>query len=404
MWYHDHACPGHAPFFTMAKDRGMEDQSYKVILEGTLRDGLERPQAVKKLSALLKRDVEEVANLLSGEPTVMAQGLDYRTALRYQSLLGTAGALSRIESDATVASEMPAAAEQTLVEQPEAHSIDPNVCPKCGYEPTGEDDVLLVRGDCPRCGLKVVNDVPDEPERVVPSLYEDSLSDRPRTPTIYGDRTPASWKRRALASIHTFSLFLAVYCCLAMLFIFSFVPLASVPGSAGKAFLYAAFISFPIFLPSLTIILISFILPIFNQGLTWGQKKAGIVVLYTEEAQLSGLYLSLAFRVVAIGLVSFAPGLIILWLGSTFGFVANEATSSAVMVLLAILGWIGSWVYLVKNPEMRGILDRAAGTIQTEEVPLPEDELKRVLMPIGIVAGTSILLGIIIPLSLRALR
>ena len=112
--------------------------------------------------------------------------------------------------------------------------------------------------------------------------------------------------------MHTFSLFLAVDRSLAMLFIFSFVPLESVPGYAGKGFIDAAFTSFPMFLPALSIILISFVLPIFNRGLSWGQRVAGIVVLYTQEAQVGGLYLSLAFRVAAIGLMSFVPGLIVL--------------------------------------------------------------------------------------------
>jgi hypothetical protein len=386
----------------------MEDELYKVIMEGKLRDGLERPPAVRKLSALLKRDVEEVAGLLSGEPSVIAEGLDYRTALRYQSLLGNAGASSRIESEPRVAVAPVAAAapavEQILSQQPEVHSSTPHVCPKCGYQPGRDDDVLLVRGDCPRCGLKVVSDLPEEPDETFQSLHSDSLSERPRTTSIYGNRIPASWKRRVLASVHTFLLFLAVYCCLAMLFIFSFVPLDSVPGYVGKGFLDAAFVSFPMFLPALSIVLISFVLPIFNQGLTWGQKIAGIVVLYTQEAQLSGLYLSLAFRVAAMGLVSFAPGLILLWLGSKVGLVANEVTANAVVILMAVLGWLGSWVYLVRNPEKRGILDRAAGTIQTEEEPLPEDALKRAFMPISAVTGLAIVLGIVIFLSLRALK
>ena len=80
----------------------MEDQSYKLILEGKLREGLERPPAIKKLSILLKRDMEEIADLLSGKPRVIAEGLDYRTALKYRSLIGNAGALSRIEPEARV--------------------------------------------------------------------------------------------------------------------------------------------------------------------------------------------------------------------------------------------------------------------------------------------------------------
>ena len=143
----------------------MEDQSYKLILEGKLREGLERPPAIKKLSILLKRDVEEIADLLSGKPRVIAKGLDYRTALKYRSIIGSAGALSCIEPEARVLAEPVDAAEQTPPDQPSAASSEWNVCPKCGYEPAREDDVLLVRGDCPRCGLKKVpSHIAEEPE------------------------------------------------------------------------------------------------------------------------------------------------------------------------------------------------------------------------------------------------
>jgi hypothetical protein len=383
----------------------MEDQSYKLILEGKLREGLERPPAIKKLSILLKRDVEEIADLLSGQPRVIAKGLDYRTALKYRSIIGSVGALSRIEPEARAIAEPVDVAEQTPPDQPGAASSEWNVCPKCGYQPAREDDVLLVRGDCPRCGLKKVpKHVSEEPEPIPAPRYKRSLSGYPSTPTVYGDRTPASWKRRALASVHTFLLFLAVYCCIAILFIFSFVPLESVPGYAGKGFLDVAFTSFPMFLPALSIILISFVLPIFNRGLSWGQRVVGIVVLYTQDAQVGGLYLSLAFRVAAIGLMSFAPGLIVLWLASKLGFVVHGTTANAVMIVMAIMGWIVSWVYLVRNAEKMGILDRAGGTIQTEEEPLPDDAVKKALMPIAAVAGISIMLGIIIPLCLRALK
>lgn len=382
----------------------MEDQTYKLILEGTLRNGIERPQAVKKLSVLLKRDLEEIAGLLAGRPSVMAEGLDYRAALKYQSLLASVGALSRIEPEAGVARAPVSSVEQHPAVEQEPDSGDRSICPKCGYQPTREDDVLLVRGDCPRCGLRVAAPLDEEPDKAPVLVGELTLSDRSGVRTIYGSRTPASWRRRALASVHTFFLFLAVYCCLAMLFVFSFVPLTSVPGYAGKGFLDAAFISFPMFLPAVSIILISFVLPIFNHGLSWGQKLAGILILYTQDAQIGGLYLSLAFRVAAIGLISFAPGLIILWFLFNIGIAANAVFSNTVVIATAVLSWLGSWVYLVRTPEKRGILDRAGGTIQTEDEPLPQDALKKALIPIGVVVTSSIVLGIVIPLCWRLLK
>jgi len=394
----------------------MEDQSYKIVLEGRLRDGIKRPLAIKKLSILLKRDVEAVAELLSGRPTVMAQGLDYRSALKFQSLIGSVGALSRIEPETrapepSTTVEQPAelSVEPPPEDHPQAALIDRTSCPRCGYHATRDDDVLVVRGDCPRCGLRIAAPLylEDQPEpsgeRLLMGAFSE-LPDRAEVPLIYGDRTPASWKRRALASLHTFSLFLAVYCTLATLSVFSFLPLESVPGSAGRGILHAVFISFPILLPALSIILVSFVLPIFNNGLSWGQSVGRIVILYTEEAQVGGLYLSLAFRVAAIGLVSFAPGLIVLWLVSRLDIVTSAITETAIMIVMAILGWLASWVYLERNSEKLGILDRAGGTIQTEEEPMPEGAVKKTLAPIGMVAGLSVVLGLIVPLCLRALR
>ncbi|MGB6065250.1 MAG: hypothetical protein WBG50_10600 [Desulfomonilaceae bacterium] len=379
----------------------MEDQSYKVILEGKIREGFDRPITVKNLSALLRRDVEEIAGLLSGNQTVIARGLDHRTALRHQALIEGAGAVSCVEPDAI----QPGPAnlvDQSRDDEPQAVSNGTSICPRCGYTATREDDVLLIRGDCPRCGLQVVTRPADPQERVLTILQDDPLSEFSRN--IYGKRTPASRKRKVLASIHTFSLFLAVYSCLIVLFIFCFVPLESVPAHFADAFLNAAFTSFPLLLPALSLILVSFVLPIFNRGLSWGQRRTGIVVLYTKEAQAGGLYLSLAFRVVAIGLLSFSPGLIVIWAGSKVGIVWTAAEVDAVMAVMAILGWVSYWVYLARNPEKIGILDRAAGTIQTEQGPLPEHAVKDAVLPIGVVAALSVILGIIIPLCPRLLK
>lgn len=128
------------------------------------------------------------------------------------------------------------------------------------------------------------------------------------------------------------------------------------------------------------------------------------MVFYTKEAQAGGLYLSLAFRVVAIGLVSFSPGLIVLWVGSKLGMVGSAAVVDAVMAAMAILGWVSYWIYLARNQETLGILDRAAGTIQTELGPLPKGAVKDAIVPIGLVAALSVILGIIIPLSPRLLK
>ncbi len=75
-----------------------------------------------------------------------------------------------------------------------------------------------------------------------------------------------------------------------------FVPVEAIPTHAGTLFLQAALLDWPEVLVSGAIILVSFVLPIFNRGLSWGQRMADIEVLYTEETRMGGFYLSLALR------------------------------------------------------------------------------------------------------------
>lgn len=417
----------------------MKARSYRIVLEPDLKEGLDRSRVVKKLGALFKRDETVVEKLLASSPRVIRKGLELDKAQKYVSLIQRAGAVARIEQEetqerqaepypSTVADSreftvekepQPEAATrsseamprmrserarskadiepetQPAAELPYAHA-GPNTCPRCGYEATGDDDVLMVRGDCPRCGLLVKKEL---------GIGRASDSrDRPSEIAYYEGTIPASWERRALASIYTFSLFLGIYAVLTLMFILVFAPLDSTGEYVGKRFLASAFDAFPVFSTTLIVLGLCLAVPFFNGGRSWGQAKFEISLLYTEEAQAGGLPLSLVFRVAAVLMLSFLPGMVVLWLARSFERFESEWAGNVVTVVSAVLSWGASWVYLLRRPDKRSLLDLATGTIQIEETLLPDDARRQALVPFAAAAGFWILVGWVFPFILKVLK
>ncbi|MBM3302945.1 MAG: hypothetical protein FJY85_23740, partial [Deltaproteobacteria bacterium] len=139
---------------SVQKVLSVSDESYRVILEGTVREGFKRGRVVKNLAALFKKDLASVERLLSGKPRPIRTGVKRETASRYVKIIQEAGAVAWVELEAPPKAE-PEVTEQPVV-VPEKEPIVPDViCPRCGYQASREDDVMLVRGDCPKCGLLV---------------------------------------------------------------------------------------------------------------------------------------------------------------------------------------------------------------------------------------------------------
>ncbi len=415
----------------------MKARSYRIVLEPDLKEGLDRSRVVNKLAALFKRNEVVVEKLLASSPRIIRKGLELDTAQKYVRLIRGAGAAARIEQEEAsepqaepgpepvadsgeVAVEketqpepviQPSAAEarrhnerarakaeiepKPTSELPYAH-VGGNTCPRCGYEATGDDDVLMVRGDCPRCGLLVNKDL---------GIGRVSGSrDEPSVIAYYEGTIPASWERRGLASIYTFSLFLAIYAALTLMFILVFAPLDSTGGYIGKRFLASAFDAFPVFSTTLIVLGLCLAVPFFNGGRSWAQAKFEINLLYTEEAQAGGLLLSLVFRVAAVLMLSFLPGMVVLWLGRSFSYFESDWAGNMVTVVSAALGWAASWIYLLRRPDKRSILDLATGTIQIEETLLPDEARRQALVPFAAAAGFWILVGWVFPLIFKMLK
>lgn len=377
----------------------MSDESYKLILEGTLRPGYDRAQVIARLSRAFKQDVQVTERLLSGESRAIRKGLDYATARKYQESLEKMGAASHIEPESS--SGRLSVPEPTPDSSRSEPSVESHVsCPRCGYEPKNSEDVLLVRGDCPKCGLIVKK--PDEGEQRDGATALDTELAQPAVADDFIDVYFAPITTRMLASIYTFGLFLVVYIWIVIGFMLFFFPLPSIPYQLAKNLLFTAHNNFPMLLTSISIFFIGFLIPLILEGRTLGQMKFGIGILFAREAETGGLMLAQAFRVMAIGLLSYSPGLLLIKIGGLLGHEeALEPYHTLITVLMAIPAWTISWIVLLLLSNKRGILDIATGTIQTEEKLLPPNALLKACAPLAAALAFVLVFGLITPLFFR---
>jgi hypothetical protein len=377
----------------------MRDESYKVILEGTLRQGFDRAQAIARLAKAFKQDAQVTERLLSGKPRIIRKGLDYATARKYQETLEKMGAASHMEPESS-SSPLPAPEPTPDSVPSDPSSTDRVTCPRCGYEPRSSQDVLLVRGDCPKCGLIVKKPDDGEPRDASPASATEWT--RPAAADDYADVDLAPFATRMLASIHTFGLFLVVYICIVIGFMLFFFPLPNVPYQLVKNFLYTAYSNFPMLLTSMSIFFIEFLIPFILEGRTLGQKEFGIGILFTREAETGGLILSQTFRVMLIGLLSYSPGLLFIKIGGLLGYEkVLHPYHTLIMVLMAISAWTISWIVPLFTPHRRGLLDIATGTIQSEEKLLPPNALVKAGTPLAAALAFMLVFGLVTPLFFR---
>jgi ribosomal protein S27AE len=370
----------------------MSESLFNVILDGTVRSECERPVVVEKLGRIFKKDRAAVEKLLDGTPRRIRQKIDLQTAEKYRGIIEKAGATCRIE---------PMNPPQPPAEQPPKDDTQPDApvtpfepCPRCGYVPAREDDVMIVRGDCPKCGFMVKGNVIPEVAATDDASPETETDDdvEPSAVTIAATMS-ASLSRRILASLYTIGCFSAVYCCILLLFIICFIPLTSVPGYIAKEFVVAAYTTAPALMAALGILVVSFFVPLFNDGRTWGQKVFSIELLYTPEAQSGGLLASLAFRVGAILLLSLAPGLAVTWSFPETLSARGAWVEPAIIAAMAAIGWALSWLPCLMSTSRRSLLDHAGGTLQTEIGVMPPHALRRALWPLLLVILVLGLLG-----------
>jgi hypothetical protein len=101
----------------------MASQLYQIVFSGELADGYEADTVKQNMSRLFNADPKVVDTLFSGRPLVIKQGIDYEAAIKYMSVLASAGGISNMQP-------MPAAetgpAQQTTDRRQEARRLQPN--------------------------------------------------------------------------------------------------------------------------------------------------------------------------------------------------------------------------------------------------------------------------------------
>ncbi|MGO9117600.1 MAG: RDD family protein [Desulfomonilaceae bacterium] len=360
----------------------MPNRFYKVVLGGTTRNGFDRTVVLKNLAKIFNKSPELIEKLLSGNPRVIKKGLDLAAAEKYQEILTKAGAQSHFELETEQSPEITEPRPSSQYE-PESASSHELICPRCGYIPKSDEDVLAIRGDCPRCGLLVRKD---------PQIYSftsDEIESAQTTDAanIYGERIPASWKRRNLASMHSLTILLIAYLLFFFIFIFFIVPPDLIFRTLLRDFLQTVFAAFPMAIMSLTVFVVSFVLPLVTGGRSWGQQMTNITVLYAGEERMGGLQLALALRAAAILMISFVPGLIAVRVGDWLKLLAAPGGANRVMIVTGMIAWIFCWIYEFSRKDRRGLLDLVGDTIQVEEEPLPPGAVQKAMLPLlGIVA------------------
>lgn len=353
----------------------MSDPLFNVILEGTIGEDRSRAEVVETLVGVFKKDRAAVEKLLDGTRRRIRQRIDLQTAEKYRRIIEKAGAVCTVEPESLPEPEAASPADDPVAAGYAVAAFEP--CPRCGYVPANEDDVMIVRGDCPKCGLMVKGRSLGEASGADEAPADDEAGPEPEEEPAAALIAAASLSRRALASMYTFGCFAAVYCGIVLLFVLLFIPLTSVPRYLAREFVVATYTVAPALMAGLSILVVSFLVPIFKQGRTWGQQAFTIELLYTPEAQSGGLVLSLAFRTMAVLLLTLAPGLSVVWSLPEKVLALGPWVEPAVIAAIAVIAWSASWLVCLMSSSRRSLLDHAGGTVQTEVGVMPPHALRK---------------------------
>ncbi len=107
-----------------------DNKTFRVVLEGRVREGEDLEVVKNRLARLFKQDPSKMNGLLSGRSFSVKGGLDRETAGRIAGAIRGAGAAVRVEEEWSP-------------------------CPKCGYVPRTSEDDLILKRECPACGIVV---------------------------------------------------------------------------------------------------------------------------------------------------------------------------------------------------------------------------------------------------------
>ena len=339
----------------------MEQQLYKLILDGQMAEGHD-PETVKEdLGRLFELDLNDVERLLANAPVEIKRNLDRATAEKMQEGLVALGALCQ------------------AVAMSRAESV---TCPTCGYQAMGEDDPLITGagglGTCPNCNNIRTPEKPEAPVRPVekkearpvaqpaakPAAQTPAAAEKPRPAAMPAEKKPpvkavekkpplpvASYGRRILAGLHTF------FSTLCMLLLFTvpalliksyYAQLLGLPSSPATD-LEAVRAAFFFLCGAAILIYVVTLWMVPAKGkCSWGQKAMGIEIRTKKgETPKGGAYF--------------------------LRFLGNLLVAASLGILFL--------VNLVSG-DKSGLADLLSGTRQHESVEPPEKHVQKAVTPI----------------------
>lgn len=335
----------------------MEQQLYKLILDGQTVEGHDPDTVKEDLARLFELDMNDVERLLANAPVEIKRNLDQATAQKMQQGLVALGALCQ------------------AVAMSRAESV---TCPKCGYQAMGEDDPLITGaggiGACPNCNSLMTPEKPAAPVRPVekkeapparpaPKAPAQEPPSKPSAPKPAEKKPPvkavekkpplpaASTGRRMLAGVHTFFSTLCVlllFTVPALLIKSYYAQLLGLPPSPATD-LEAVRAAFFFLCGAAILIYVVFLLIVPARGKgSFGQKAMGIEIR-TRNGETPG---SGAF------FLRFLGNLLV-------------AASAGLLLVVNLVSGDGS-----------GLADLLSGTRQHESAEPPEKHVQKAVTPI----------------------
>ena len=120
-------------------------KNFKIIFSGETIDGFKDSEVKKRLSELLKTDIDHIENLFSGHSSLSLKDADHKTVIKHKAALELTGAVCEIVQVEKDFSQIPS---ETHIKKeiPGKNSQKMTACPKCGFQ----DNHSV---ECIKCGI-----------------------------------------------------------------------------------------------------------------------------------------------------------------------------------------------------------------------------------------------------------
>jgi hypothetical protein len=372
----------------------MREKKYRVILEIPAEKGRDQTQVIRRLAKAFKRDEDFMRKLLSRGPVPVKKAVDLNTAKRHQMALTKLGAIGRIEQEPE---------EDQGREEPGPHGkvVDKTPagrvpsCPQCGYTPGRDGDIGITHGECPRCGFVAKKDraaATGSTSQTLRRLDELSMD------VLAREAAYASWGKRFLATLSTWSLFMSIHMIVLVIVVIAIFPSQKLWILLGKQFLGSLIAVYPAFISILSLFIVMVLIPMLNEGRTLGQRWAGIRLKSLREGT-PDKYMQITMRVLAVVFLTYLPGIFLIFLSGLVGIYTSFNDKIRIIVICAIIAWSINWLVSLFNDQGRGFVDICSQVIQENEREIDSYDVGLALAPFIFVIFMLLVFGLFIPLS-----